>query len=381
MRLRSLYLLAIALVLTALPAQAATYQTFVLSNEGTNGFITQLLAEGYGSYNLYQALLAIQNNTDPSVEGIITDTFLLALASQPPSSAIFTTRLTGFAATGQGVAISTDGTVKVVSIFGASYQGKSGVSTLDSDISGVGHAKFLSGGTITSFSVGGNTYNVLGIAFSGEQTFVLSNEGTNGLITQLVAGGYGKFNLYQTLVTIQGDTDPSVAGIITDAFLGGELEYLPASSAIFATPLKNFSLGSQGLAISTDGTVQVVNISGRSYYDDGAPALSAEISGVGRGLFTFSSSTGSYLTSFTSGGTTYNVFAIGWMAGPAPRISLAGIGNAANYVAGKVSPGEIVVVYGEDFGPPTLAQLQFVDGAATTTLGNTRIYFGLCAGI
>jgi len=46
---------------------------------------------------------------------------------------------------------------------------------------------------------------------------------------------------------------------------------LPASSAIFTTPLKSFSLGSQGLAIGTDGTVQVVNISGRSYYDDGAP--------------------------------------------------------------------------------------------------------------
>jgi len=39
---------------------------------------------------------------------------------------------------------------------------------------------------------------------------------------------------------------------------------------------------------------------------------------VGRGLFTHSSSTGSYLTSFTSGGTTYNVFAIGWMGGSAP---------------------------------------------------------------
>jgi hypothetical protein len=70
---------------------------------------------------------------------------------------------------------------------------------------------------------------------------------------------------------IQGDTNPSVAGILTDAFLGGALQYLPASSAIFTTPLKSFSLGSQGLAIGTDGTVQVVNISGRSYYDDGAP--------------------------------------------------------------------------------------------------------------
>jgi uncharacterized protein (TIGR03437 family) len=59
----------------------------------------------------------------------------------------------------------------------------------------------------------------------------------------------------------------------------------------------------------------------------------------------------------------------------APQITLAGIGNAANYVAGKVAPGEIIVVYGSDFGPSTLAQMQYVNGVATTMLGNTRIYF------
>jgi len=58
-----------------------------------------------------------------------------------------------------------------------------------------------------------------------------------------------------------------------------------------------------------------------------------------------------------------------------PQITLAGIGNAANYVAGKVAPGEIIVVYGSNFGPSTPAQLQYVNGVATTTLGNTRIYF------
>jgi uncharacterized protein (TIGR03437 family) len=58
-----------------------------------------------------------------------------------------------------------------------------------------------------------------------------------------------------------------------------------------------------------------------------------------------------------------------------PQITLAGIGNAANYVAGKVSPGEIIVVYGYNFGPAALAQLQYVNGIATTTLGSTSIYF------
>jgi len=44
-------------------------------------------------------------------------------------------------------------------------------------------------------------------------------------------------------------------------------------------------------------------------------------------------------------------------------------------VAGKVSPGEIIVVYGQNYGPATLAQLQYANGVATTTLGSTRIYF------
>jgi hypothetical protein len=317
MKLRIHYLIAIVLVLAALPAQAATYQTFVLSNEGANGFITQLLAAGYGNLNPYQALVLIQNNSDPTIASVITPAFLNTLASQAASSAIFTTPLSSVSPGTQAIAISTDGTFQVVSIVGASFQGAPATTTLVAQISGVGRAKFLSGGTITSFSSGGNTYNVFGIAFSGEQTFVLSNEGTNGFITQLLAAGYGNINLYQALVDIDKETNPSTTGIITDAFLRA-LQSNSASSAIFTTPLNSFSPGSQGLAISTDGTVQVVNVSGAAYYADGAPTLTSEISGVGRGLFTHSANTGTALTSFSSGGTTYNVFAVGWMVGSAP---------------------------------------------------------------
>jgi uncharacterized protein (TIGR03437 family) len=58
-----------------------------------------------------------------------------------------------------------------------------------------------------------------------------------------------------------------------------------------------------------------------------------------------------------------------------PQITLAGIGNAANYVAGKVSPGEIIVVYGQNFGPASLVQLHYTNNIVDTILGNTRIYF------
>lgn len=49
--------------------------------------------------------------------------------------------------------------------------------------------------------------------------------------------------------------------------------------------------------------------------------------------------------------------------------------NAASYQANKVAPGEIVTAYGFDFGTTELAQLQYVNGVAATTLSNTRIYF------
>jgi uncharacterized protein (TIGR03437 family) len=60
---------------------------------------------------------------------------------------------------------------------------------------------------------------------------------------------------------------------------------------------------------------------------------------------------------------------------PGPQITLDGIRNAANHVTGQVAPGEMVEVRGLTFGPAAMAQLQYVNGVAATTLGNTRIYF------
>ncbi|MCE5307753.1 MAG: FG-GAP-like repeat-containing protein [Acidobacteriales bacterium] len=58
-----------------------------------------------------------------------------------------------------------------------------------------------------------------------------------------------------------------------------------------------------------------------------------------------------------------------------PQITLAGIGNAASYAAGKVSPGEIIVIFGKDFGPATLAGLQLANGLVATEIGETRVLF------
>jgi uncharacterized protein (TIGR03437 family) len=60
---------------------------------------------------------------------------------------------------------------------------------------------------------------------------------------------------------------------------------------------------------------------------------------------------------------------------PGPSFTLAGVANAANYVAGKVSSGEIIVIFGKDFGPAALAGMQLANGMVATETGETRVLF------
>jgi hypothetical protein len=91
-RARHLSPIAIVLVLAALPAQAQT-SGFVLG-EGPGKLVDALIAAGYGSSSLYNALVNIQNNTNPAVTGVITLAFLATLQSCPyPGSPIFATTL------------------------------------------------------------------------------------------------------------------------------------------------------------------------------------------------------------------------------------------------------------------------------------------------
>lgn len=103
----------------AAPGRAATYQTFVLSNEGGNGLVSRLATAGYGPLSLYEALVQIQLDTAPTASGIITPAFVSSLASAPVSSAIFAATLSSAQTAGQATAISTDGTVQLVNIYGS----------------------------------------------------------------------------------------------------------------------------------------------------------------------------------------------------------------------------------------------------------------------
>ncbi len=66
----------------------------------------------------------------------------------------------------------------------------------------------------------------------------------------------------------------------------------------------------------------------------------------------------------------------GFVIVPVPSFPANGIVNAANYTGGFVSPGEIVSVFGQQFGPVSLVGLQLGSaGNVLTQLAETRILF------
>lgn len=56
-------------------------------------------------------------------------------------------------------------------------------------------------------------------------------------------------------------------------------------------------------------------------------------------------------------------------------VTAAGVVDAAGYTGGKVSPGEIIVIFGTGIGPPVLVPLEVLGGRVTTALGGVRVLF------
>jgi hypothetical protein len=106
----------------------------------------------------------------------------------------------------------------------------------------------------------------------------------------------------------------------------------------------------------TIGAVETATLKGQS----GAPALRSV--GVGGGAATLPAGTRRILVEIllTKRSTVVDdmfAYADEMSLAPTapPQVTIEGAGNAANYVAGKVSAGEILVVYGTDFGPDQVA--------------------------
>jgi len=64
------------------------------------------------------------------------------------------------------------------------------------------------------------------------------------------------------------------------------------------------------------------------------------------------------------------------MATVPPNLSATNIVNAASYQGGSIAPGELVTIYGADFGPATLAGAQLdSSGNVASTLAGTQVTF------
>jgi hypothetical protein len=57
------------------------------------------------------------------------------------------------------------------------------------------------------------------------------------------------------------------------------------------------------------------------------------------------------------------------------KLNAAGITNGANFVYGNLAPGEIITIFGLEFGPTGLTTYQVVGGFFTTMLAQTRVLF------
>jgi hypothetical protein len=182
----------LVIVVSAIPVMAVNVNvnqsTFVLSNEAPGYAISALVKAGYANFSLYDTLLAIRADADPSVSSILTDAFISTLANAPASSKIFITHLKDVDSQGAIIGINTDGTfltngviVGLINfttltngnIFGSNYQGKQGITSLDTVVSSAGNFKLVynSSGPLTTWTINGplagmtTTYGVMGILY------------------------------------------------------------------------------------------------------------------------------------------------------------------------------------------------------------------------
>jgi hypothetical protein len=189
----------LGMVAYACPVRAAkinvnvNQDTFVLSNEAPSYAISALVNAGYGDDSLYQAIVDIAAHSNPSVSSVLTPQFLQALKNCPASSQIFTIHLNDVNSKGISIGVSTDGTVLtngvimgIVNfttltngdIFGSTYHGKQGITSLDIVVSSAGSFRLVynSSGPLTSSTVNGplagmtTTYNVFGILYAPSTT-------------------------------------------------------------------------------------------------------------------------------------------------------------------------------------------------------------------
>ena len=133
-----------------------------------------------------------------------------------------------------------------------------------------------------------------------------------------------------------------------------------------------------------NGAAQTVTITGTNFYS----ASLAEVQGVALPLVTTVYKDSSTImqavipANLLTVSTTLQILvsnpAPGGNSGTLPVVvgntpTILGILNAASFVSGPVSPGEIITIFGSNIGPAIPAQLSIINGFATTTLSNVSV--------
>lgn len=89
-----------------------------------------------------------------------------------------------------------------------------------------------------------------------------------------------------------------------------------------------------------------------------------------------------YVPTFSSGLAIYGLLGATPQTAPTPSYpQITAVANGASFTSGAISPGELVAIYGENFGSPQLATLQLdATNRAATALSDTEVQFdGLAA--
>jgi uncharacterized protein (TIGR03437 family) len=147
----------------------------------------------------------------------------------------------------------------------------------------------------------------------------------------------------------------------------------------------NFSISSTSATVPPAGATNTINVT----TGDGCPwstvvdvswiTILSGRSGAGKGGFGYSvpANSGPQRIGHITVQPGPWVITVTEQAVPLPTMQLNAVVNAASNVAGAVSPGEIVTLYGAYIGPASPASFQVnADGTYAKTLGGTRVLFG-----
>jgi hypothetical protein len=157
--------------------------------------------------------------------------------------------------------------------------------------------------------------------------FALSNEPSGNLISHLVEAGFGNNNLYETLVALSLNTDPSISGVLTDAFMNS-LAGNPLTSENRNALLKSVNTPGSTVEICSDGSFETYPISGFGSAARGFPSLTTNISGVENANITHTTANSGDIATWVVAGplagmtTTYHVFGVAWGVGHPPLLYL-----------------------------------------------------------